>query len=492
MEDRVNENLLRNCTMMVLSIEFGQSTSELESSNSSTLLGILGTTLNTAELTMPKRTMAKDRLHDCIYPISEPSHSFSWWHKLTWITLFIAMLTVAILGNLIVIWIVAAHRRMRTVTNCYMVSLSVSDLFMASLNCLPNFIYMLNSDWPFGLELCIASNFIAYWTVASSVFTLVSITLNRYMAIVHPLRHRRSRTRTQTVLILIWAISIFLAIPCFLYSNIKTKRYTNGELRRACYMLWPDGRYPHSKTEYIYNILFLFVTYIIPLVVMFVCYTIMGKELWGSKSIGQMTERHEESIKSKRKVVRMFAVVVAIFIICWLPYHFYFVYAYHNKDIVSKAYVQDLFLAFYWLAMSNSMVNPIIYYWMNPRFRTYFKAVLCFCTCLRKSERNSNDLNVIRVNGDSSHYFLTRSKSGPASLGVQRLRQPQEVQVLCLVGEFNEVAHQPKMLNLQCKNHTEIGVLESDNVNYKSCNYNQLQNTKSHSTTMLILSSTVL
>lgn len=53
---------------------------------------------------------------------------------------------------------------------------------------------------------------------------------------------------------------------------------------------------------YRYNILFLCVTYIIPLAVMAVCYTIMGKELWGSKTIGQMTQRHMESIKSKRKV----------------------------------------------------------------------------------------------------------------------------------------------------------------------------------------------
>ncbi|KAL4092309.1 hypothetical protein QTP88_026833 [Uroleucon formosanum] len=297
-----------------------------------------------------------------------------------------------------------SHRRMRTVTNCYMVSLSISDLFMASLNCLPNFIYMLNSDWAFGLELCMASNFIAYWTVASSVFTLVAITLNRYM---------------------------------------------NGELRRACYMLWPDGRYPNSKTEYIYNILFLCVTYIIPLVVMAVCYSIMGRELWGSKTIGQMTQRHVESIKSKKKVVRMFAVVVAIFLICWLPYHSYFVYAYHNKGIVVKTYVQDLFLSFYWLAMSNSMVNPIIYYWMNPRFRAYFKLIICYCGGIRNSDKASIDLNVIRMNGES-HYYLTRSKSGPVSLGVQHLRRPPETKVLRLPRGFSEVVrHSPNTRNNQ-------------------------------------------
>jgi len=131
----------------------------------------------------------------------------------------------------------------------------------------------------------------------------------------------------------------------------------------------------------------------------------------------------------------MFAVVVTIFLICWLPYHSYFVYAYHNKGIVVKTYVQDLFLSFYWLAMSNSMVNPIIYYWMNPRyvtiaelwpycwikiiyiyfflnrFRAYFKLIICYCGGLRNHDKASIDLNMIRMNGES-HYYLTRSKSG--------------------------------------------------------------------------------
>ncbi|XP_025415944.1 tachykinin-like peptides receptor 86C isoform X4 [Sipha flava] len=450
----VDDNLLRNCTAMVLSAEFERSPKELERYNATALLAILGETLRAAGLTMSKRTMAKDRLHDCVYPMPEPSHNISTWHKLVWSTVFSAMLIVAIAGNSIVIWIVTAHRRMRTVTNCYMVSLSISDLLMASLNCVPNLIYMLNSDWAFGLELCMASNFIAYCTVATSVFTLVAITLNRYMAIVHPLRHRRSRTRTRTVLVFTWLISVFLAMPCILYSDIKTKRYMNGELRRVCYILWPDGRYPNSKTEYIYNILFLCVTYIIPLAVMAVCYTIMGRELWGGKAIGQMTQRHMESIKSKRKVVRMFAVVVTIFLICWLPYHSYFVYAYHNKDIVVKAYVQDLFLSFYWLAMSNSMVNPIIYYWMNPRFRAYFKLIICYCGGLRNSDKESIDLNVIRMNGES-HYYLTRSKSGPVSLAVQHLRRQPDTRVLCLPRDYNEVVRYPRAATRDDQTETE-------------------------------------
>lgn len=111
MGDNIEESLLRNCTAMVLSVEFHHSAKVLEHHNSTNLLSILGSMLNGADLTLSKRTMAKDRLHDCVYPLSEPSHSISLWHKLIWSAVFVAMLIVAIVGNSIVIWIVAGKRK---------------------------------------------------------------------------------------------------------------------------------------------------------------------------------------------------------------------------------------------------------------------------------------------------------------------------------------------------------------------------------------------
>lgn len=92
-----------------------------------------------------------------------------------------------------------------------------------------------------------------------------------------------------------------------IYRDIKQKNksshsYHNGKTRTVCYLLWPDGKYPLSVADYLYNIVFLILTYGIPMLVMVVCYTLMGKELWGSQSIGEHTERQKESVKSKKKV----------------------------------------------------------------------------------------------------------------------------------------------------------------------------------------------
>ncbi|KAH6946476.1 hypothetical protein HPB50_013711 [Hyalomma asiaticum] len=128
-----------------------------------------------------------------------------------------------------------------------------------------------------------------------------------------------------------------------------------------------------------YNVLFLVLTYVVPVTTMVVTYTSMGVVLWGSRGIGESTERQQNVLQAKRKVVRMLIAVVTLFSICWLPYNAYFVYMSHNPHVAYLDYIQHVYLAMYWLAMSHAMCNPVVYYCMNKRFRTYFRQVLCWC-----------------------------------------------------------------------------------------------------------------
>ncbi|KAF9824014.1 hypothetical protein SFRURICE_020280 [Spodoptera frugiperda] len=109
--------------------------------------------------------------------LGERPFSPPWWVQLAWFMVFAIMLLLAVLGNTLVIWIVLAHRRMRTVTNCFLVNLAFADLLMATLNGAPNFIFLVTADWPFGSVTCTASNFTANLTVSAGVFTLNSLLL---------------------------------------------------------------------------------------------------------------------------------------------------------------------------------------------------------------------------------------------------------------------------------------------------------------------------
>ncbi|XP_013775273.1 tachykinin-like peptides receptor 99D isoform X1 [Limulus polyphemus] len=312
---------------------------------------------------------------------TENVYILPWWQQTLWSLAFGGMVLVATGGNVIVIWIVLAHKRMRTVTNYFLVNLSLADTMVSTLNVIFNFSSMLNGDWPFGSAYCKVSNFISILSVAASVFTLMAISIDRYMAIMHPLKPRMSRVTTLNITLWIWVASSTLSLPNILYSTTMKEIYPNGDYRVICYMIWPDGPTTQSYTEYIYNVMILVLAYILPITSMTFTYFRVGQELWGSQSIGECTAAQIEAIKSKRKIVKMMIVVVFIFAVCWLPYHTYFLLAHHHREITSYKNIQHIYLGIYWLAMSNSMYNPIIYCWMNSRFRQGFKKVFMLCFC---------------------------------------------------------------------------------------------------------------
>ncbi|XP_065351029.1 tachykinin-like peptides receptor 86C isoform X2 [Cloeon dipterum] len=350
---------------------------------------------------------------------SSTQHHMAWWQQLAWSTVFAVMVFVAVGGNSIVMWIVLAHRRMRTVTNYFLVNLSVADLFMAVFNCIFNFVYMINSDWQFGTSYCTINNFVANVTVAASVFTLTGISMDRYLAIVRPLQPRMSKLSARVTIVVIWVASATLGFPCLLYSETITRKSSSGQVRTSCILKWPDGYQMNSTMDYVYNVVLFIVTYVVPMVAMAGCYSAMGRELWGSRSIGELTQRQIDSIRSKRKVVRMFIIIVLIFAVCWLPYHAYFIYIHHYSEFAYTKYVQHLYLAFYWLAMANSMVNPLIYYWMNARFRQYFKHAVCEWNC-QKFKRKKPVVHGVETPPMLARYSHSYSRSRSADDGQVR------------------------------------------------------------------------
>ncbi|RWS07701.1 tachykinin-like peptides receptor 86C, partial [Dinothrombium tinctorium] len=100
------------------------------------------------------------------------------WVQIFWSILFVSMVLGAVIGNLLVIWIILAHKKMRTKTNIFLLNLSISDLMMATMNALFNFVFMIKSHWPFGLAYCTVSNFASYLANGLSVFTITATSID--------------------------------------------------------------------------------------------------------------------------------------------------------------------------------------------------------------------------------------------------------------------------------------------------------------------------
>ena len=102
-----------------------------------------------------------------------------WTVQLVWSLLFGTMILTAIIGNCMIIAVISVNRSMRSVTNYFLLNLSVTDLLSVCINATFNYLFMLTGNWPFGHLFCIVNNFMANCLVAVSVFTLTAISIDR-------------------------------------------------------------------------------------------------------------------------------------------------------------------------------------------------------------------------------------------------------------------------------------------------------------------------
>lgn len=103
------------------------------------------------------------------------------WQQVVFITMYVVMIVVAAGGNLAVIWIVMAHKRMRTFTNYFLVNLAVADTLISLFNTAFVSTFLIYQDWWYGEIYCKFSNFINVSTLAASVLTFMSIAIDRWV-----------------------------------------------------------------------------------------------------------------------------------------------------------------------------------------------------------------------------------------------------------------------------------------------------------------------
>uniref|UniRef100_A0A4W3GD44 G-protein coupled receptors family 1 profile domain-containing protein n=1 Tax=Callorhinchus milii TaxID=7868 RepID=A0A4W3GD44_CALMI len=101
------------------------------------------------------------------------------WQTGLWSVSYGSVVLVAVFGNLVVMWIILAHKRMRTVTNYFLLNLAFSDASVAAFNTLVNFIYGVHGDWYFGKSYCRFHNFFPITAVFVSIYSMAAIALDR-------------------------------------------------------------------------------------------------------------------------------------------------------------------------------------------------------------------------------------------------------------------------------------------------------------------------
>ncbi|EDX02063.1 uncharacterized protein Dyak_GE17345, isoform A [Drosophila yakuba] len=143
-----------------------------------------------------------------------------------WALILILFPILTLFGNILVILSVCRERSLQTVTNYFIVSLAIADLLVAVV-VMPFAVYFLvNGAWALPDVVC--DFYIAMDVICStsSIFNLVAISIDRYIAVTQPIKyakHKNSRRVCLTIL-LVWAISAAIGSPIVLGLNNTPNR----------------------------------------------------------------------------------------------------------------------------------------------------------------------------------------------------------------------------------------------------------------------------
>ncbi|XP_055842952.1 cholecystokinin receptor type A-like isoform X2 [Episyrphus balteatus] len=187
------------------------------------------------------------------------------------------ILLLSVVGNLLVISTLVQNRRMRTITNVFLLNLAISDILLGVL-CMPvTLVGTLLRHFIFGEFLCKLIPFLQATSVAVSSWTLVAISCERYYAICHPLRSRTWQTLSHAykIIALIWIGSFFCMSPIAALSQLIP---TSKGLRK-CREYWPEDGIIYERT---YNILLDLILLVIPLFVLCAAYILITRTLYTS------------------------------------------------------------------------------------------------------------------------------------------------------------------------------------------------------------------
>ncbi|XP_062848101.1 type-1 angiotensin II receptor A [Trichomycterus rosablanca] len=278
---------------------------------------------------------------------------------------YVCNFVIGIVGNSMVVAVI--HKYMRpTVANVFVLNLAMSDLtFLVTVPMWATFT-ALGYHWPFGSFLCKASAGLAIFNLYTSIFFLTALSVDRYLAIVHPVgsRHHRTLLYARITCVLIWIFAFILSIPTALSRSIfKIKDHEST----IC-GVWQDNK-QIQVTMVSLSILKSVLGFLVPFLVIITCYCLMGRTLLRAKGLLRRSSRSREDV-----TLRMLAAAVLAFFVCWAPHqilHFMNLLAMlgvlkdcHKLDVIDTAMPFSICLAYF-----NSSVNPILYSSVGRNFR---------------------------------------------------------------------------------------------------------------------------
>ena len=307
------------------------------------------------------------------------------------LTLYLMTTIVALFGNSLVCRVVFKSKRLQTTVNLLIVNMAFSDILCALT--IP-FQWLVCSEqlldrYTHLYIACATTKSIQVLSFYVSSLTFTAIAIDRYIAVLNPIKRRSPRF----FICIVWTISLLFVILTAVSVKIFTFSFSSDPIINCRVVLRFDFPFSSDILRHIRIQGVIFTQYLIPVIISMILYSRVVVKIW-RRDLGDMIDEQKKNLNQiKKRTIKMLIIVVMVFAICWLPVNImHLTDFYGNRLNASGCNASTLYLIFYWLGISSCSYNPFIFWWLNEDFRAGAKSFFSVVTChlIRKEQRSSS------------------------------------------------------------------------------------------------------
>eukprot|EP00057_Strongylocentrotus_purpuratus_P009319 XP_011663793.1 PREDICTED: allatostatin-A receptor-like [Strongylocentrotus purpuratus] len=400
--------------------------------------------MSTSAMTMMTASRENVTCMDYLTAVVDPEDcDFMTTSSLVFVIVSIILIIWGLFNNILLLLIIFTNgRQMRTIPNIFIANMAFLGILFLVIVSGGNI--LLFGQIAFHAEIIRSESvssalfFIQIFVSVASFTTLVVLGLDRYLAIVHPLRSRPYRTKKRAVMAncLVWIIAGLTMIPVFLAGGSRDvfQAYSDPGLRKSM-------------------IIFITFAYVLPIILLVLMYVAILKVIWFNPTTKQLQgEEQARRWKQRIQVLKSLSRVVLSFIVHYGYFFAVFLWLINGGHTQVSARVSNvLFYSAILILYLNTCLNPVIYALKQEAFRPFVYKLLCPKTCnLRKPEKGALN-TATQPNGNASEpkasktlqngqEGVVRTSSGRGSTGVN-LDGNMKENVILPNGIINEGYH---------------------------------------------------
>lgn len=287
--------------------------------------------------------------------------------QLVFPVLYTVVFLIGITLNALALW-VFVHIPSSSTFIIYLKTTLVADLVMTLM--LP---FKILSDshlgpWQLRAFVCRFSAVVFYETMYVGIILLGLIAFDRFLKIIRPFGKFfvQKPAFAKTVSALVWFLLFLISLPNIILSN---KKATPSSVRKCASLKSPLGLKWHQWVNYISQFIFWTV-----FALMLLFYVVIAKKVYDS-----YRKSKSKDSKNNKKLEGKVFIVVAVFFVCFAPFHFARVpYTHSQTNNKTECRLQNqLFIAketTLFLAATNICMDPLIYIFLCKKFT---RRILC-------------------------------------------------------------------------------------------------------------------